>query len=275
MIDTRHIKTRVGTIPMRVPLHIVERRREKLRDLIRTDGFLPVAVICQRLAISEATARRDLTAVAANGQITRTRGGALADYNVAFASHGERATRARSAKDRIADAAAARVPTSGTIFLDAGTTVQALGRRLLRRRDFDGLRVVTNSLPIATMLGGAPGIELHVLGGTFLHRQAVLLGDDAVRSLSSWKFDAAFLGGEGLVPAGVTNSHAEIVAFQLTVARRSAKVFFCLDGTKLGHRTPHPVVPWTKSMMLITDASEAGLKAAGINLRHRQLVFTH
>ena len=116
---------------MRVPLHIVERRREKLRGLIRTDGFLPVAAICKQLDISEATARRDLVAVAANGHITRTRGGALADYNAAFASHGERATRARSAKDRIAAAAAARVPSSGTVFLDAGTTIQALGRRAL------------------------------------------------------------------------------------------------------------------------------------------------
>ena len=43
---------------MRVPLHIVERRREKLRDLIRTDGFLPVAAICRQLDISEATARQ-------------------------------------------------------------------------------------------------------------------------------------------------------------------------------------------------------------------------
>ena len=260
---------------MRVPLHIVERRREKLRDLIRTYGFLPVAAICKRLDISEATARRDLVAVSANGHITRTRGGALADYNAAFASHGERATRARSAKDRIAAAAAARVPSSGTVFLDAGTTIQALGRRLLRRRDFDQLKVVTNSLPIATMLGGAPGIELHVLGGTFLHRQAVLLGDDAVRSISNWRFDAAFLGGEGLVTEGVTNSHAAIVAFQDAVTRRSRQVFFCLDATKLGHSTPHPAVRWTKSAILITDAKPAELKATGIPLRPPQLVFTH
>jgi DeoR/GlpR family transcriptional regulator of sugar metabolism len=274
MIETNHIAPTIGALFMRVPLHIVERRRDKLRGLIRTDGFLPVAAICQRLGISEATARRDLVAVAANGQITRTRGGALADYNASFASHGERAARARSAKDRIAAAAALRIPSSGTIFLDAGTTIQALGRRLLQRRDFTGLRVVTNSLPIATMLGGAPGIELHVLGGTFLHRQAVLLGDDAVRSLRAWKFDAAFLGGEGLVTDGVVNSHAEIVAFQRAVHSQATKVFFCLDATKLGHHTPHPVVPWTKKVILITDASDAGLKAADVHLRPAQLVFT-
>jgi DeoR/GlpR family transcriptional regulator of sugar metabolism len=259
---------------MRVPLHIVEHRREKLRGLIRTDGFLPVAAICQRLGISEATARRDLVAVAANGHITRTRGGALADYNAAFASLGERATRARSAKDRIAAIAAARVPRTGTVFLDAGTTVQAIARALLRRRDFNGLAVVTNSLPVATMLGGAPGIELHVLGGTFLHRQAVLLGADALHSLRTWKFVAAFLGGEGLTHSGITNSHEEIAAFQRAVVRRTSVPYFCLDATKLGRNTPHRVVSWTKSVHLITDATEAGLKTAGIPLRRHQLVFT-
>ena len=73
----------------------------------------------------------------------------------------------------------------------------------------------------------------------------------------------------------MTNSHAEIVAFQLTVGKCSDEVFFCLDVTKLGHTTPHAVVPWTKSVRLITNATEADLKAVGISLRPAQLVFTH
>src|SRR5580704_16572414 len=145
---------------MRVPIHIVEERRVRLRTLIRRDGFLPLADICGRLAISEATARRDLVAIEADGHITRTYGGALADYNVSFASLGERAQRARSAKSRIARAAARHVPAHGTIFLDAGTTVLALARVLARRRN-QALTVVTNSLAIAAMLGGAPGVTLH------------------------------------------------------------------------------------------------------------------
>ncbi|HWA24158.1 MAG TPA: DeoR/GlpR family DNA-binding transcription regulator, partial [Lacunisphaera sp.] len=217
---------------MRVPRHIVERRHERLRGLIRTDGFLPVAEICRRLGVSEATARRDLSEVAANGQITRTRGGALADYNASFASLGERLGRARTAKGRIAAAALARLPKRGVVFLDAGTTVQALARLLLHRGDLSGLTIVTNSLPVATMLGGAPGLELHVLGGTFLHRQAVLLGADAVRALAGWHFTAAFLSGEGMDAAGVSNSHAEIAAFQQAVLRHATETYFCLDATK-------------------------------------------
>jgi DeoR/GlpR family transcriptional regulator of sugar metabolism len=249
---------------MRVPLHIVEKRREQLRNLIRTDGFLPIAEICRQLDVSEATARRDLAAVAAHGHITRTRGGALADYNAAFASLGQRAHRARTAKSRIADAAIAQFPRTGVAFLDAGTTVQAIARLLLRRRPYSEIKVVTNSLPIASVLGGAPGVELHVLGGMFLHRQAVLLGEQSVRALAAWKFDAAFLGGEGMDASGITNSHANIAAFQQAVLRHAENTFFCLDATKLGKATPHPVVSWNKPIQLITDASAADLAKAGI-----------
>lgn len=252
---------------MRVPRHIVERRHERLRGLIRTDGFLPVAEICRRLGVSAATARRDLAVVAARGHITRTHGGALADYNAAFASLGERSSRARTAKGRIAAAAVAQFPRRGIVFLDAGTTVQAIARQLLRtRRDLAGLTIVTNSLPVATLLGGARGLDLHVLGGTFLHRQAVLLGADAVRSLAAWNFAAAFLGGEGLDAAGISNSHPEIADFQKAVLRRTAAPFFCLDAGKVGRATPHRVGGWDQLGTLVTDATPAQLAAAGITL---------
>jgi len=256
---------------MRVPQHLVDRRREELRSLIRLDGFLPVTEICRRLGVSAATARRDLVAVEASGHITRTYGGALADYNTSFASHGERATRSRTAKGRIAAAALARLPRTGTIFLDAGTTVQSLARLLLRRRDFTGLIVVTNSLPVATMLGGTPGVELHVLGGTFLHRQAVLLGQDAVRGLAPWQFDAAFLGGEGFDPEGVTNSHEDLAAFQRAVIAQTDAAWFLMDGTKLGRTTPYRVTTWNAPVGLVTDATSASLSAAGI-LRRTKVI---
>lgn len=258
---------------MRVPLHIVEQRRGRLRDLIRADGFLPVAELSRRLGVSEVTVRRDLSVIAAEGQITRTRGGALADYNTTFASLGQRAHRARTAKGRIAQAALAHLPERGVVFLDAGTTVQALARQLLRRGSAGELTVVTNSLPVASILGGAPGLELHVLGGLFLHRQAVLLGPESVRALADWRFDAAFLGGEGMDAEGVTNSHANLAAFQQAVIRRSAHAYFCLDATKLSRTTPHRVSAWTAPLALVTDAAASALASAGIHLGGRRLIL--
>ncbi len=253
---------------MRVPRHIVEARRDALRALIRTDGFIPVDEICRRLDISEATARRDLAAIHADGHITRTRGGALADYNSNFASHGERSHRARSAKSRIAAATVRKLPTQGTLFLDAGTTVQAVARRLVADRRNRELIVVTNSLTVASVLGGAPGIELHVIGGTFLHRQAILLGAESVSALEGWTLDAAVMGGEGMDAEGLTNSHPDIAAFQRAVLERSPLTYFVLDASKVGRTTPHRVAHWQDydSFQLITDARASRLAEVGIDL---------
>lgn len=257
---------------MRVPQHIVDARRERLRGLIRHDGFLPIADICRALEISEATARRDLSAIEAEGHITRTYGGALADYNASFASVGERAKRARSAKTLIARAAVRHAPLQGTIFLDAGTTVMAVAR-LLARRAHQELIVVTNSLAIASVLGGAPGVTLHLLGGVFLHRQATLFGDRAVAALRTWNFGAAFLGGEAMNQEGIWNSHPDVIRLQRTAMDCAQETLFCLDATKLGHLTPHRVASWTEVGRLVTDASAAQLQTAGVPLKRPHLCF--
>lgn len=257
---------------MRVPQHLVDQRREELRSLIRRDGFLPVAEICRRLSVSEATARRDLVAVEANGHITRTYGGALADYNSAFASHDERSGQSRPAKIRIAEKAVALIPRTGTIFLDAGTTLQAIARALTNRRDLAHLVVVTNSLAAASVLSGAAGVDLHVVGGMFLNRQAALMGPRAIKALGEWSFDAAFLGGVGLDATGISNSHESVADFQKSVLRYAKRVYFCLDASKLGRATPHRVSGWSRLTALISDVPPARLAAHGIKLPPAKLL---
>ncbi|HEY5078729.1 MAG TPA: hypothetical protein VII43_02735, partial [Opitutaceae bacterium] len=175
-------------------------------------------------------------------------------------------------KERIAAAAMELLPRKGVVFLDAGTTVQAIARQLLQRRRFKGLAIVTNSLPVATMLGGTSGLELHMLGGAFLHRQAALLGRGSVLALATWRFSAAFLGGEGMGSDGITNSHEELAVFQRAVLLRSSNSYFCLDATKLGLATPHIVTTWTNTFSMITDAKPAQLANFGIRVPGQRLV---
>ena len=256
---------------MRVPIEIVNQRRERLRALIRRDGFLPLADICRQLEISEATARRDLVAIEADGHITRTYGGALADYNSSFASLSERTKHARSAKSRIARAANRHVPAGGVIFLDAGTTVLALARLLVRRKD-QAITVVTNNLAVASVLGDAPGISLHLLGGVFLHRQATLFGDQTVSALAHWKIDAAFLGAEAMNAKGIWNSHAEVMRLQRAVLQVAKASFFCLDASKLNRTTPHCVATWNEIDHLVSNITPGKLREAGIEISATQLV---
>jgi len=256
---------------MKVPLHLVRARREQMAALLRERGYLPVAELCARFGISEATARRDLQSLAREEKVTRTHGGALGDYDRSFASFAERKTRAAEGKERIARAAHGLIRPGQTVFFDAGTTLLALARQVACQ-PVAGLKVITNSLPVAEALGNAGGVRIFLTGGEYLNRQAAFLGEVACATLKLWKFDAAFLGGEALTPRGILNSHADLTRFQRMVMRRSGVTRFLIDRTKLGAEAPALLVGWEAVSVLVSDVTQPQLREAGIPLRRNHLV---
>ena len=60
-------------------------------------------------------------------------------------------------------------------------------------------------------------------------------------------------------------------AFQRAVLMKTPEPYFCLDGTKLGKRTPYRVSAWDKRVRLITDLAVNDLAEAGISLSPEQL----
>ena len=265
MIDFNHKEIK-DTPRVRVSLDLVQARRQSLARLLEQHRYLPIANLCERLGVSEATARRDLVALEREKRITRTYGGALGpldDYNQGFASFEERRRRAAASKLKIAHAARKLLRPGSTVFLDAGTTLFTLAT-LLREQPVGPLICVTNSLPIAEALGGQPQVEVHLLGGFFLDRQSILLGPGACAAVERWSFDASFLGAEGVSSEGVWNSSPGVIEFQRAILRRSAVSRLCLDMLKIGHTTPHLLADWTEPWRLLTSAKGPRLTATGI-----------
>ena len=241
---------------MRVPQHLVDRRREELRGLIRRDGFLPVAEICRRQGVSEATARRDLVAIEAGGHITRTRGGALADYNATFASLGERATRARTAKGRIAAAAARLIPDASTVFLDAGTTVLQLAR-LIRVNPMP-LRVFTNGLLIAQEFLNVPNLQVSVLGGQLRSENASFVGPQAEAVLEGLWFDQLFLGVSCIgLDGSIYSADSAEANLNRRMLPRSAQSHVLADSSKFGAMATYKVAPLKAVTQVVTDSGVA------------------
>ncbi len=250
---------------MRVPLHLVQERRQRLAELLETHSYLPVQEVCRRLEISEATARRDLVALEKEQRIIRTFGGALSDFNRRFASFHERLGRDETGKERIAVAARALIQPGMTCFFDTGTTVYALAECLAAAPN-GPFRVVTNSLPVAEKLGGVPGLTLFLLGGEYLPRQSALMGAKARRALSLHTLDLAFFSAEGGDAAGVWNSQQDIVEFQRALVLRSERHALCLDRSKLGHPASNFLLPWGEVGLLISDVRPDDLHGIGIHL---------
>lgn len=254
---------------MKVPLHVVHARREKLALLLQQHRYLPIQDLCRRLAVSEATVRRDLAALVREKKITRTYGGALHEFNDRFPSFRERQGEGSRAKKKIAQTALSFFDPDRTYFFDSGTTVFALAEAF-REHPVTPATIVTSNLPVGEALASIPGVQVFQLAGQLLHLQSTLLGETAQKSLEFWSFDVAFLSAEGMNAEGIWNSQAAIVDQQKVVLRRSARSVFCLDASKLDRQPPFLLLPWPEVDLLLTDVPLERLRKSGIPITERQ-----
>ena len=237
--------------------------------MIAQHGYMPVKELCRRLQVSEATARRDLVALAEEKKIKRTYGGAVSEFDNRYPSFVERTAQSRRAKAQIAAAALSCLSPGLTVFLDAGTTIYAIAEAF-RARPVTPMTFITPNIPVGEMLAAIPNVQVFLVAGQLLARQSTLLGDAAVRSLQFWRFDLAFLSAEGMDAAGIWNSQAAIVAQQKVAVQRSTQAIFCLDGGKLNRQAPDILLPWREVEVLLTEAPLQKLVDSGIEIGPRQ-----
>lgn len=248
---------------MRVAVHLVEKRREELAHLLSKERYLPLAEICKRFSISEATARRDLAHLESSKKIQRTFGGAVSFFNARFPSFEQRLQENERAKRKIARLAALRISPGMKCFFDSGTTAYLVAQELLKL-PVRPLTIVTANLPVAELMAESDGLDVHLTGGQLVVRQSVLLGPASRDALRQWEFDAAILSAEGMNREGLWNSQEEIILTQREVMSRTQKCFAILHRKKLGVTTPHFLCEWVPKLHLFTDAAAEELAAHGI-----------
>jgi DeoR/GlpR family transcriptional regulator of sugar metabolism len=237
--------------------------------MVAQQGFLPVHELCRQLGVSEATARRDLSALEHEKKLHRTYGGAISKFDNRFPSFTERRNQSRRAKDKIAKAALSFIAPDSTCFFDAGTTMFAIAEKF-RANPITPLKIVTSNIPVGELLAEIEGVQVFLLAGQLLSRQSVLLGETTRKSLEFWQFDVAFLSAEGMDSAGIWNSEASVVEQQNVVLGRSGRSVFCLDASKLNHKAAHFLIPWSKVGTLLTEVPRDRLQQAGIKIRAGQ-----
>lgn len=229
-------------------------RPTAIRQHLFSKGYSSIAEIAVAVGASEPTVRRDLLALEAEGQITRTHGGA----QIAGASGVEVAFESREqinlpVKRAIGEAAYHLLRPDTSVFLDAGTTVLQLARRL--RLNPIALRVFTNCLPVAQVLMVVPEVSVTLLGGALRSNNASMVGMLAEAALDRLWFDQLFLGVGAIAADGHISSaddqEARINARMLT--RTHAPVILT-DADKFGLRLTYVVAALTPQMRVVTDA---------------------
>jgi DeoR/GlpR family transcriptional regulator of sugar metabolism len=227
-------------------------RQNQIVQLIARNQRITVAKICETFEVSEATARRDLETLAAQGKAQRVHGGAI----VLQAAPPElpilqRQSEQADEKLRIGQATATLIQDGETIFLGSGTTVLEVARALRSRHN---LTVITNSLPVVNALADLPDITLVCLGGILRPSELSFIGHITEQTLSEVRADKIIIGTRAInLEQGLTNDYLPETMTDRAILKAGREVIVVTDSSKFGRVATALLAPIESIHTIVTD----------------------
>lgn len=228
------------------------KRRAAILARAALSGRVQATPLAIALGVTVQTIRRDLQVLCAEGRLERTHGGAVLPSGVANIGYGDRRGLNREAKARIAAQAARLIPDNASLFLNIGTTTEAVARALHRHRN---LMVVTNNLNVANILADNRSVEVVVAGGLLRRADGGLVGDLAALAMARFKVDLAVIG------ASAIDAEGDLLDFdpqEVTVARailaQARATILVADATKFSRKAPVRIGSLAEVDHFVTDA---------------------
>ncbi len=248
-------------------------RKEKIMALLQIKHNATVAELSRLCKVSEVTVRQDLNALASQGLLVRTRGGALSSdrANGEFTFAARERTNAET-KQRIGAAGASLIKSGDSIIVDASSTALYVVRAVAKRHDLQDVTLITNGLHTALELANRPDITTIVTGG-FLRMTAIsLTGNFAWEMLAKINANKGFFGTRGIsVAQGLTDVNVQEANLKMKMIERCQEVIAVADGSKFGEVSLVSFAPIEKVHCLITDSSAPhkaleALRAKGVEV---------
>ncbi len=249
---------------------LAAKRLEQMRGIVRESHVVRIDELARRLKVSSATVRRDLDHLESLGEIRRVHGGAVGlESRLEEPLFDDKTAIAVAEKHRIAEAALTYIAPGDTVYLDGGSTVLALARRL---HDRANLTVVTNSLRAALELAGG-GPRLIMIGGELRRLSQTLVGPLTRFLLDQLNVDKAFMGTMGLaVKEGLTTTDPSEAYTKELVMERAGRVVLLADSTKIDKVSFSRAGTLTSVSTLITDKGLDAKRAEQIRKKGIEVV---
>ncbi len=250
---------------------MTRREREILR-LIRDRGKVRVEDLVEHFGTTPQTIRKDLQRLEDAQQVLRFHGGATLHSGVEYMPFERRRQIATEAKVQIARAAASLIPANSSLFLNGGTTTEAIARELT---DHVGLHMVVDNIDIANLLRRHPALNVVVPGGELRHSDGAVLGSTAVDFLRQFNMEFAFIGAVGVSDAGdlfdFDLRESQVARAMIQNARHSILV---VDSSKFGVNAPVRVGTLDDIHTLVTDICPSEAVRAICASRNIRLIET-
>ncbi|MEL7213766.1 MAG: DeoR/GlpR family DNA-binding transcription regulator [Pseudomonadota bacterium] len=227
-------------------------RHPDILEIARKEGKVMVEDLAERFNVTVQTIRRDLTEMAHAGKLERVHGGAVLPSGVDNIRYEERRQLNMTAKDQVAQGCAAHIPNDASVFLNIGTSTEAVARAL---RGHSNLMVMTNNINVANILSGNSDCEVIVTGGALRKSDGGLVGPLTMRSVETFKFDIAVIGCSALDAEGdILDFDMQEVGVSQTILRRARQSFLVADQSKFERSAPVAIGSLREIDMFFTDA---------------------
>jgi DeoR family glycerol-3-phosphate regulon repressor len=231
-------------------------RQLSILQAVRAQGNVKTETLAEQFGITLQTARRDVQRLTEAAQLERFHGGVRAvDSSTRNTTYSERQRTQSQAKQAIARQVAAAIPHGASLFMNIGTTVEAVASELLHHRD---LRVVTNNLHVARILAANPQCDVVVAGGTVRHEDLGVVGEAALGFIRQFKVDIGLIGISGIDEDGTLRDYdmREVMVARAIVAQ-SRQVWLVADHSKFGRPAMIEMAPLNAVHTLFTDLPTA------------------
>lgn len=230
---------------------IGRKRRSEILSIAQSEGTLSVEDLARRLGVAEQTIRRDLAQLSNTGQLERVHGGAVLSQGVGNLDYVQRRNRNMDGKRRIGRECARHIPNGASVFINIGTTTEAVANEMMTHTD---LLVVTNSLNSANVLAANPNVEIVVVGGTLRRTDGGLLGNMTTQFVDSFKFDYAIISCAGIDADGdLLDFDLQEVYVTKTIIRQAKSTFVVADNFKMLRSAPGKIGNLSEIDALFTD----------------------
>ncbi len=211
-------------------------RQTEILALAKKNGRVLVEDLTVQFDVTAQTIRRDLTELCDAGKLERVYGGALLPSGVANIGYEDRRMLYSEEKDRIGRLCARSIPDDASVFLNIGTSTEAVARELLGHRN---LMVVTNNMNVANILMANPSCEVVVAGGVVRRSDGGLVGDITADMVRQFKVDVAVIGASALDRDGdLLDFDFREVRVTQAVVRNARSTYLVADHSKFSRSAP-------------------------------------
>jgi DeoR/GlpR family transcriptional regulator of sugar metabolism len=221
--------------------------------LVSEQGSVSVPELADMFRVSTDTIRRDLDALAENGAVQRTHGGAVRADTSRIVPVADRIVAQADAKTRIASAAAGLVESGETLMVNGGSTTLAFAKMLPAGRS---LGLITNSVSILDQVDAGSFTNVYAIGGELFSVSGVLIGPVVFPHSDRIHVDTAVIGVRAVHPtrgiSTATVAEAAMIGEMMKSARRTIVI---ADSTKFSQSAFATIAPLANIDILVTNES--------------------